>query len=141
MAEKLADIIRKPKELLGGAIKAIKGPDVQQLVETFTGEMTVVVEGLYDDQMRLRKEVETLAIAQEDLSRQLQDGREETEAKCEQSLKELASRLAELQKRVQALDANKGKQGKKIGVLSQVTALAAIVAGAWIIVTLLNLLK
>ena len=141
MAEKLADIIRKPKELLGGAIKAIKGPDVQQLVETFTGEMTVVVEGLYDDQMRLRKEVEALVALQESLSQRMDDGREETQAKCEQSLKELASRLAELQKRVQALEANKGKQGKKIGVLSQVTVLAAIVAGAWIIVTLLNLLQ
>ena len=141
MAEKLADIIKKPKELLGGAIKAIKGPDVQQLVETFTGEMTVVVEGLYDDQMRLRKEVEALTLAQDNLLRQLTDGREETEAKCEQSLKELALRLSDLQKRVQALEAGKGKQGKKNGVLTQVTVLAAIVAGAWIVVTLLNLLK
>jgi len=141
MAEKLADIIKKPKELLGGALKAIKGPDVQQLVETFTGEMTVVVEGLFDDQMRLRKEVEALTLSQENLSRELVESREETEAKCEQSLKELACRMADLQKRVQALEASKGKQAKKNGVLSQVTVLAAIVAGAWIIVTLLNLLK
>lgn len=141
MAEKLADIIKKPKELLGGAIKAIKGPDVQQLVDTFTGEMTVVVEGLYDDQMRLRKEVEALTLSQENFSRELLESREETEAKCEQSLKELAYRMTDLQKRVQALEASKGKQAKKNGVLSQVTVLAAIVAGAWIIVTLLNLLK
>ena len=141
MAEKLADIIKKPKELLGGAIKAIKGPDVQQLVDTFTGEMTVVVEGLYDDQMRLRKEVEALTLSQENFLRELLESREETEAKCEQSLKELACRMTDLQKRVQALEASKGKQAKKNGVLSQVTVLAAIVAGAWIIVTLLNLLK
>ncbi len=141
MAEKLVDIIKKPKELLGGAIKAIKGPDVQQLVETFTSEMTVVVEGLYDDQMRLRKEVEALSLSQEGLSRELIDSREETEAKCEQSLKDLATRMADLQKRIQTLETNKGKQTKKNGILTQMTVLAAIVAGAWIIVTLLNLLK
>jgi hypothetical protein len=53
----------------------------------------------------------------------------------------MAARLGDMQKRLQALEAGRSKQGKKNGILSQVTVLAAIVAGAWIIVTLLNLLK
>lgn len=141
MAEKLANIIRKPRELIGGALQALKGPDVQNLVESFTSEMTVVTEGLYDDQMRLRKEVEELAAQQAILARQVLEGREELQLKCEQSLKDMAARLSDTQKRLQALEAGKSKQGKKNGILSQVTVLAAIVAGAWIIVTLLNLLK
>ena len=141
MAEKLANIIKKPGELIGGALQALKGPDVQNLVESFTNEMTVVTEGLYDDQMRLRKEVEALSAQQAILSRQLLDGREDLQRQWEQSQKELISRLNDMQKRLQALEANKGRQGKKNGILSQVTVLAAIVAGAWIIVTLLNLLK
>ncbi len=141
MAEKLISIIKKPRELIGGALQALKGPDVQKLVESFTSEMTVVAEGLYDDQMRLRKEVEELSARQSALSQQLLDGREDLKIRLEQSHKEMSARLAELQKRLQALEARQGKQGKKNGVLSQVTVLAAIVAGAWIIVTLLNLLK
>ena len=141
MAEKLISIIKKPRELIGGALQALKGPDVQKLVESFTSEMTVVAEGLYDDQMRLRKEVEELSARQDALSQQLLDGRDDLQIRLEQSHKEMSARLAELQKRLQALEARQGKQGKKNGVLSQITVLAAIVAGAWIVVTLLNLLK
>lgn len=141
MAEKLVNIIKKPKELIGGALQVFKGPDVQNLVESFTSEMTVVTEGLYDDQMRLRKEVEELSASQTILSQQVLDGREELQLKWEQSEKNMAARLSDMQKRLQALESSRSKQGKKNGILSQVTVLAAIVAGAWIIVTLLNLLK
>ena len=141
MAERLVNIMKKPRELIAGALGAIKGPDVQNLVESFTSEMTVVTEGLYDDQMRLRKEVEELSAQQTILSQQVLDGREDLALKWEQSEKNMAARLNDMQKRLQALEAGKSKQGKKNGILSQVTVLAAIVAGAWIIVTLLNLLK
>jgi hypothetical protein len=141
MAEKLLNIMKKPRELIGGALGALKGPDVQNLVESFTSEMTVVTEGLYDDQMRLRKEVEELSAQQTILSQQVLDSREDLQLKLEQSLKDMAARLSDMQKRLQALEAGRGKQGKKNGILSQVTVLAAIVAGAWIIVTLLNLMK
>ncbi len=141
MAEKLVNIIKKPRELIGGALQAIKGPDVQSLVESFTSEMTMVTEGLYDDQMRLRKELEELSAQQTILSQQVLDGREDLQMKWEQSQKDIMSRLSDMQKRLQALEAVKGKQGKKNGILSQVTLLAAIIAGAWIIVTILNLLK
>ncbi len=141
MAERLANIIKKPKELMVGALQMIKGQDVQNLVESFTSEMTMVAEGLYDDQMRLRREVEELSGRQEDLSRQALDAREDMYSRLDQSQKELATRISDMQKRLQALESKQGKQGKKNGVLSQVTVLAAIVAGAWIIVTVLNLLK
>ena len=105
MAEKLANIIRKPRELIGGALQALKGPDVQNLVESFTSEMTVVTEGLYDDQMRLRREVEELSAQQTILARQVLEGREDLQSKCDQSQKEMAARLSDMQKRLQALEA------------------------------------
>ncbi len=141
MDEKLSSIIKRPKELIGGAISALKGPDVEGLMEHFTDEMTLVAEGLYDDQMRLRKEVEDISAQQTILSQQVLDGREEMLAKLDQQQRELAARLNDMQKRMQALESHKSKQSKKNGWLSQVTVLAAIVAGAWVIVTLLNLLK
>jgi phosphoglycolate phosphatase-like HAD superfamily hydrolase len=130
MAEKLLNIMKKPMELFGGAFQAIKGPDVQNLMESFTREMTVVTEGLYDDQMRLRKEVEELSAQQTIIAQQVLDGREDLQLKLGQSEKDLSARLNDMQKRLQALEANRSKQGKRNGVLFQVTILAAIVAGS-----------
>ena len=141
MAEKLSSIIKKPRELIGGAIHALKGPDVEGLMENFTSEMTLVAEGLYDDQMRLRKEVEDLLAEQTILAQQVLDGREDANAKWDAWQKEMAARIGDMQKRLQALESKQQKQGKKNGLISQITVLASIVAGAWIIVTLLNLLK
>ncbi len=141
MAQKPLGIMRKPKELIDGAIQAIKGPDVESLVEDFTSEMTVVAEGLCDDQMRLRRETEEMSARLTILEQQGPDVRRELADKLEGLQKTADTRYAELQKRLSALEIKQQKMGKKNQTLSQLTVLAGILAGAWVIVTVLGLLK
>ena len=73
--------VSKPRQLWDSAVKAVKGGGTEQLIETFTAEMTLVAEGLCEDQNNLRREI------------------------------------------------------------TQVRTLAGIIAGAWVIVTVLNLFQ
>ena len=56
----MAEEQKKPRTLWESALKVVKGDSTEQLVEQFTAEMTLVAEGLYDDQARLKREVELL---------------------------------------------------------------------------------
>ena len=60
----MAEETKKPRTLWESALKVVKGDSAEQLVEQFTAEMTLVAEGLYDDQARLRHEVEQLRMEQ-----------------------------------------------------------------------------
>ena len=51
---------RKPLRFWDGALKAVKGDNTHQLVEQFTAEMTLVAEGLCEDQSKLRQEVDRM---------------------------------------------------------------------------------
>ena len=50
----------KPKKLWDGALKMVKGENTTQLIESFTAEMTLVAEGLCEDQSKLRREVDRM---------------------------------------------------------------------------------
>ena len=58
-------ITEKPKKLWDGALKMVKGENPNQLIEQFTAEMTLVAEGLCEDQTKLRREVDDM-MTQED---------------------------------------------------------------------------
>ena len=49
-------IVSKPKKIWNDALKAVKGENTNQLIEQFTAEMTLVAEGLCEDQNKLRGE-------------------------------------------------------------------------------------
>ena len=55
----------KPKKLWDGALKMVRGDNATQLMENFTAEMTLVAEGLCEDQSTLRKDVDRM-ITEED---------------------------------------------------------------------------
>ena len=59
--------------------------------------------------------------------------------------KEIDRRLDELTRRMNALEAKAAKQDGKLkrekNLISQLTLLAGIIAGAWVIVTVLNLFQ
>ena len=126
------------------ALKAVKGDSMSEMVEQFTQEMTLVAEGLCEDQARLRKAVDGLIREAEgqrskadqdyqDLLRQLNDHQKETK-----------SRLDELARRISVLEKPAAKQQKGIfnlgtDIISRATVLASIVCGTWLIVTILNL--
>ena len=43
-----------------GALKLVKGENTAKLIEDFTAEMTLVAEGLCEDQSKLRREVDKM---------------------------------------------------------------------------------
>jgi polyhydroxyalkanoate synthesis regulator phasin len=125
------------------ALKVVKGDGTTELVEQFTQEMTLVAEGLCEDQARLRKAVDGL-IRESDVQKQKSEqDYQEVLRQLESQEKATKQQLEELSRRVSALEKPaKGKKGKlTLGgdVIGRLTLLAAIVCGTWVIVTVLKL--
>ncbi len=143
-------LAEKPKKLWDGALKMVRGENTSQLIEQFTAEMTLVAEGLCEDQSQLRREVDNIT-TQEDQRIQKLESRidlletslEEERAAHDRDLTELRTRLASLEKAAAREPVReKEKDKKKSGsIIRDLTLLVAIAAGAWIIVTILNMIK
>lgn len=138
-------ITEKPKSLWNGALKMVKGDNSTQLIEQFTAEMTLVAEGLCEDQSKLRREVDGL-MSQEDSRIQKLDSRIDTlERELDQeksdrgeNLKELRTRLAALEKKTEKPAVKEKGKGAMIKYL---IALVAIPSAAWVIVTILQTIR
>lgn len=129
--EKKGGLIKRSKDLLDTAVNGLKGRDMNALLDEFTQEVTVVAEGLSEDLSIARQELAQLSAAQTLL--------EEDRAK---DRRETGERLAALEKRLDALEKQREKQAKKTGlsqILRQVTVIVAILAGAWVVTTVLRL--
>lgn len=138
-------LISRPKKLWNDAIRTIKGENTVQLMEDFTSEMTLVAEGLCEDQNKLRGEVNHL-LGEEDQRIQRLESRisvtesslEEQQRENDRIVTELRNRLAVLEK-AQAREAGARKEKTKernrirdITILI-VTAAIAIIAVALVI--------
>lgn len=139
--------ISKPRQLWDNALRAVKGDNTLQLVENFTSEMTLVAEGLCEDQAKLRKAVDDLAV---EADRGVQRTRSEVaalESTIAENQRELDRRMDELTRRLDALESREKAAAKKrpdkqqTGIIRQLTWLVGIAAGAWVLVTILNLFK
>ena len=137
-----AEKTKKPT-LWDGALKMVKGENTNQLIEQFTAEMTLVAEGLCEDQTKLRREVDGL-MTQEDQRIQKLESRisllettlEEERKDHDRVVTELRNRLSPLEKQAAKTP---GKEKKKAGtVIRDLTWLVGIAAGAWVIVTIIN---
>ncbi len=139
--------VSKPRQLWDSAVKAVKGGSTEQLVETFTSEMTLVAEGLCEDQNNLRKELAQVREMAEKLEQRADNEQEVLDTTLRENQKDTDRRLDELTHRIAALEVKITRRDKEeprkkdMGIISQLTVLAGIVAGAWIIVTVLNLFK
>ena len=136
-------LTEKPKKLWDGALKMVKGDNTNQLIEQFTAEMTLVAEGLCEDQTKLRKEVDDMT-GQEDRRIQKLESRidlleaslEEERKAHDKMLTEIRNRLAPLEKQASRMPA---KEKKKTGTLvKDLIWLVGIAAAAWVVVTVLN---
>ena len=139
--------VSKPRQLWDSAVKAVKGGSTEQLVETFTSEMTLVAEALCEDQNNLRKELAQVREMAEKLEQRADNEQEVLDTTLRENQKDIDRRLDELTHRIAALEVKTTRRDKEeprkkdMGIISQLTVLAGIVAGAWIIVTVLNLFK
>ncbi len=150
MTEKTELAENKPKKLWDGALKMVKGENTTQLIEQFTSEMTLVAEGLYDDQMKLRRNVDQM-MTEEDQRIQKLESRiqlleaalDEERAAHDRDLTETRNRLASMEKKTASQSAEKknGKDMSKRSIIRDLTWLVGIAAGAWIIVTILHMIK
>lgn len=125
--EKKTNLVQRSRELLDTAVQGLKGRDLGVLVDEFTSEMTLVAEGLSEDLSRAQQDLAQLSAAH---------------TIEEEGRRSLEERVNALQRRVDALEKKQDKQQQKRGtltsVLRQVTVIAAILAGAWVITALLK---
>ena len=161
--EEKGGIVKATKDFFGNALSTVKGKDLAALVEEFSSEMTLVAEGLSEDQARLHDLYQNLSAqqtldkneAQEDVSR-VADAVKETSdriQKTEKLLEGLRGDVDRLQRDLERqqetftqytkkMDDKKAKKMDTLsGILRQLTMLIGIGAGAWIIVTILNLFR
>jgi predicted RNase H-like nuclease (RuvC/YqgF family) len=150
MADEMIQTPQKPKKLWDGALKMVKGENTTQLIEQFTAEMTLVAEGLCEDQSKLRRETDRM-ITEEDQRIQklestiemLENTIDEERNQRDRELTETRNRLAALERKMEKAEkteqSEKGKREKR-NIIRDLTVLVAIAAGAWVIVTVLNTL-
>ena len=137
-----AEKTKKPT-LWDGALKMVKGENTNQLIEQFTAEMTLVAEGLCEDQTKLRREVDGLMTQEDQRIQKLESRISLLETTLEEERKDYDRVVTELRNRLSPLEKQAaktpGKEKKKAGtVIRDLTWLVGIAAGAWIIVTVIN---
>ena len=139
----LAEKQQKKPTLWDGALKMVKGENTSQLIEQFTAEMTLVAEGLCEDQTRLRREVDDMTTQEDKRIQKLESRIALLETSLEEERKEHDKVVTELRNRLSPLEKQAAKtpakDRKKAGtIIRDLTWLVGIAAAAWIIVTILN---
>ena len=140
---------KKPRSFWQNALRTVKGDNTTELVEQFTSEMTLVAEGLCDDQGRLRKELEDIRREHDRSRQQLQSGLDVQETQLEENRRDTDARLDELERRVEALEKNEKQHQKeksaekeqKGGKMRQLIILASILSGTAVILSVLSLVR
>ena len=139
--EEKKDLIHSAKDFVNNIFQPLKGKDLNQAVEEFTSEMTLVIEGLSDDQERTAQQVDQLSARQTILEESLLSRLEETELALSDAQKEMKALQKKLEKAEKAAaDKKISKVSGFTGMLRQATWLVGIAVGGWIIVTLIKAL-
>lgn len=144
MAEEKA--VSRPS-LWDQALKVVKGDSTSELVEQFTQEMTLVAEGLCEDQARLRKAVDGLIQQSEKERGRTAQDYEVLERQLDENARDTARRLEELSKRIAALEKQAAKKPEKHtlrslfsgDLLGRVTLLTGMICLTVLVVTLVKL--
>ncbi len=142
MAMQTEEKTNKPS-LWNQALKVVKGDSTTELVEQFTQEMTLVAEGLCEDQARLRKAVDGLIREADGQKAKSEQDYQDVLRQLDAHQRDTKQQLDELSRRVAALEKPaKGKKSKgplSGDVIGRLTILAGIICGTWVIVTILKL--
>lgn len=135
--------VSKPMQLWNQAMKAVKGDSAVQMVERFTAEMTLIAEGLCEDQARLRTTLEAIEREQERSGQSLGSEISALEQSLREHQQEMERRLNDLKRRMDALERQRSRRGlfQTMGWMDRAIVLAGILCGSWVLVTILNLFK
>jgi len=131
------------KSIWNGALKMVRGENTAQLIENFTAEMTLVAEGLCEDQSTLRRDTERMISEDDRRIQKLQSRIDVIETSQEEQRKAHDSDLTELRKRLAALEKKANskpekEKSKRGSLIRDLTVLVSIAAAAWVIVTVIN---
>ena len=126
--------MRGARDFIENTWSSLKGKDLNQAVEEFTSEMTLVAEGLSEDQNALRRDGEKLAARMDKLAERQKIG--EDSVKALRRGDSLQKRLDDMEK---ALKAKPLKPGLT-AILRQATWGVGIICAAWVIVAILKLI-
>lgn len=142
----LAEKQQKKPTLWDGTLKMVKGENTNQLIEQFTAEMTLVAEGLCEDQTKLRREVDDMTTQEDRRIQKLESRIDLLETSLDEERKAHDKDLTELRGRLSTLEKQAakqpGKEKRKAGsIIRDLTWLVGIAAAAWVIVTIINAIK
>lgn len=140
------------KKLWDNAVKVVRGDNTNEVIEEFTSEMTLVAEGLCEDQSKLRQAMDTLATQQDRRSQKLESDLQAMDRVLVENQRMLDTQMSDLDRRMKALEKQqqallqikeeKNKQDKGLtALMRQATTLVSIIAGAWVLVTILRLFQ
>lgn len=134
--------MRGARDFIENTWSSLKGKDLNQAVEEFTSEMTLVAEGLSEDQNALRRDGEKLAARMDKLAERQKIGEDSVKALQDQ-LEQERRRGDALQKRLD--DMEKALKAKPLkpsltAILRQATWGVGIICAAWVIVAILKLI-
>ena len=137
------NLIEKPKKTITDALHAVKGENTAKLIEEFTAEMTLVAEGLCEDQQKLRHVMDSNETqtdkrfqSQESHIELLEKMIDEEHQNHDRTITELRNRLTSLEKQ-HSTPVKKEKKGNR-NIIRDLTLLISIAAAAWVAVTLIN---
>lgn len=133
--------VSKPMQLWNSAVKAVKGENTGALVEEFTAEMTLVAEGLCEDQARLRQKVEEIRRDVDAEVQTLHSEQAAMESTIRENQRDMDRRLDEIERRLTQMEKGRTQTRKPAGLIAQATVLVSIVCGTWLLVTILSLFR
>lgn len=132
-------VVQSAKQFMSGVFNPLKGKDLGQLVEDFTSEMTLVAEGLSEDQQKLFRETDKLSAQQTELEQRLLDGLHDADVENKDLRKQVQSLSARLDKAEKLIAEKKLKKSDGLlSIIRQATWLVAIFSAAWVIVTIIR---
>lgn len=135
------DLVKSAKDFLENTFGG-KAPDLHATIEQFTAEMTLVAEGLSEDQDRLSQLSDQLHAQQTAFEQQTLDQFHDVSVSLQelnQRMDQMETRLDKLQK--QATDKKLKKTDGLTALVRQCTYLVGILCAAWIITTLIQFFK
>lgn len=137
------------KKLWTNAVKAVRGDNTNQIVEEFTSEMTLVAEGLCEDQAKLRQMVDQLAGEQDRRAQRFESDLQSVESTIQENQRDLDRRLSDLSSRIREVEnaqkallksgADKKEARGLNALMRQATILVGILAAAWVTVSVIGL--
>ena len=131
-----------PQKLWNGALKLVKGENTAKLIEDFTAEMTLVAEGLCEDQTKLRREVDKMITDEDRHIQKVESKIDLVEKTVDEEKNAVDQTITELRNRIAVLEKKTSKESSKIknsrSIVRDLTWLVGIAAGAWVLVTIIQ---